>query len=425
MEFRYKLYLFMIMFFVVHGAYARKKQVSQTQPIDVMREKEDLHEIESEAATLYSVDQQQFLAEQQTHHIHAVRVLLDEFSDTVDAELYFDSSESFELADNPSFRHKATSSTHQLVVKMHGEKMYVHGRAVHKNQLYIRAKKSACISYKNRQYEGVFILMLHKSTWLLINVLDLESYVCAVLKTESWPGWPLEVNKAFAITSRTYALAMILRADAMKMPYHLRNTNAHQTYQGVHHVSTYKKAVEKTKGVFLAYDNKPILAMFDSCCGGVIPALIKDFDFSKAPYLARSYPCTYCKKYSIFSWHAEYEKHDFLRTLRKEFSQLSGIKMIRVQTYDDAGLAETIAVIAKKHKEVFPAKKLYSLYHNIKSYCFSITLRDDRIIIDGRGFGHHIGLCQWGAREMIRHGHNYRSILQFYYPGATFKSLIM
>ena len=85
---------------------------------------------------------------------------------------------------------------------------------------------------------------------------------------------PLEVNKAFAIASRSYALVKYLEGAKSKKPYHIKNTNVHQTYNGFHTNPVLIQAVKETSGVILTYDKKPILAMFDCCCGDVIPCLL-------------------------------------------------------------------------------------------------------------------------------------------------------
>ena len=69
-------------------------------------------------------------------------------------------------------------------------------------------------------------------------------------------------------------------------------------------------------------------------------------------------------------------------------------------------------------------KKLYSLVPAVKSFCFFSKKNQKQIMFKGRGYGHHVGLCQWGAREMVRDGWDYRRILQFYYPNTEFKQLV-
>jgi stage II sporulation protein D len=364
-------------------------------------------------------------APHETHiqeHSCTVRILLDERDMDEKGTWDFESAEGFTMSDELVPTRIAPWGKNLLTIGHADGDLYVDGRRCVKKKLHV-IPSNGTIAANGRTYHGSMWIVAHQGSWLLINVINLEDYVYSVLQTESWPGWPLEVNKVFAITSRTYAIAMMLRAHAKKLPYHLRNTNVHQTYEGVHTNTDLWRAVEKTKGLFLGYAKKPILAMFDSCCGGIIPAHIKDFDFSKAPYLAREYACTHCKRCKIFSWEVKYELAHLERIIENEFPHLTKIKKLEVIKWDKAGLADKVSIATRKHKESISGKKLYSLLKEVKSFSFDIQMRDGMVHIKGNGYGHHLGLCQWGAREMVRDGSDYRTILRYYYPGTCFMSL--
>jgi stage II sporulation protein D len=272
-------------------------------------------------------------------------------------------------------------------------------------------------------YDGDFCIMPHKDKILCINQVCLEDYITAVLHTESWPGWPLEVNKVFAIACRSYVAFKLLEARRSGRPFHVKNTNAHQTYRGKHNVSLLKTAVEQTKGIVLGFAGKPALAMFDSCCGGVVPAHIADFDFTKVPYLARIYACTHCKQSSLYAWNVSYDLAMFEALLQQchDSARLSDIHIIKK---DKAGLVMEVGLKGPHKVTTISGKKLYSLLKDIKSFYFNVSKKAGTIIFTGRGFGHHLGLCQWGARQMVRDGWDYKSILRFYYPGTYFMHLI-
>lgn len=273
-------------------------------------------------------------------------------------------------------------------------------------------------------YDGDFIILAHKDNFLCINQLDLEDYICSVLRTESWPGWPLEVNKVFAIACRSYVMFKILETRRSKRPFHVKDTNVHQTYRGKHEVQLLKTAVKQTKGMVLGFEGEPILAMFDSCCGGIIPAHIADFDFDKAPYLARSYACHHCKESSLYSWQVSYDQAFFEAQLQNYYQSNMKLFDIHVTKKDKAGLVSEVKMRGPKTTTIIPGKKLYSLLKEIKSFHFEVGKKAGKIVFTGRGFGHHIGLCQWGARQMVRDGWDYKSILRFYYPGAYLMHLM-
>ena len=278
--------------------------------------------------------------------------------------------------------------------------------------------------FNGTMYDGDFTIMYHKNSFLCVNNVDLEDYISAVLRTESWPGWPLEVNKAFAITCRSYVVFKALEAQRSGRPFDVKNSNAHQTYRGKHDIVLFKKAVAHTRGIVLGFAGKPILAMFDCCCGGVIPAHIANFDFAKVPYLARTYACSYCKQSSLHSWTISYDRQEFEAIVRTHCPGIKHVRDIRVIKKDKAGLALEVRVKGSQDTQIISGKELYSLLKEVKSFYFDVTRKADTIVFLGRGFGHHLGLCQWGARQMVREGWDYKSIVRFYYPGTYFMHLM-
>lgn len=360
-----------------------------------------------------------------------VRVLLDEKQHNTGALWTFTAfDQSSELSHryfkiishNGEQRKKMVSRMKELIITHKHDHFYINGKKIHGTQLMV-ASDVDHISCAHKTYKGLLWLVKHGTQILLINCLAIEDYVYSVLRTEGWPGWPLEVNKVLAIASRTYVVSMMLNAKKAKRIYHVKNTNEHQTYSGVHSSAIIKRAVQETCGVFLSYDNKPIVAMFDACCGGVIPAHIHGIDFDDAPYLARDYACTHCKRCNIYSWQAAYALDEFERLLQKQVPTLKKFRSLTITHHDKAGLVQE-AIVHGSDTAMITGKKLYSLVPAVKSFCFSVKKNQKQIMFKGRGYGHHVGLCQWGAREMVRDGWDYRRILQFYYPNTEFKQLV-
>lgn len=348
-----------------------------------------------------------------------VRVLLDEWKKNQSKQWHFAAKNGFVIADAGNPNKKRCYKKSDLMITAKHNKLYLDGKRSSASAIRI-SPITDHITFNNSDYQGSFLIMRKHNKIMCINCLDLEDYVFSVLRTESWPGWPVEVNKAFAIVSRSYVIAMIMEARKANRAYHVKNTNAHQTYQGVHSCRIIKQAVEQTKGVFLGFDRQPVLAMFDSCCGGVIPAHIADFNFDLAPYLAREYACTHCKRCNIYSWQVSYDHDVFERLMAKQAQKLNRLRDVRVTKKDKAGLVNEVTLRGLKNLIRVPGKKLYSMLKEIKSFCFNIRKKSGQIIFTGRGFGHHLGLCQWGAREMVRDGMDYKQILRFYYPGTHF-----
>jgi len=358
-----------------------------------------------------------------------VRVLLAESADVACSDRWtIATSAGFFLTDLFSSTTTLQCHNNELHVAVKKGFFYLNGKRFLKKQFVVHAREGL-LSFNRNFYKGSFLFVLDVQNRVqIINCVDLEHYIFAVLRSESWPGWPLEVNKVFAVAIRSYVIAKIREVKKSKRLFHIKSTKIHQTYNGhrfeKRNNTVLHKAVDQTRGMFLAYDDKPIVAMFDSCCGGIIPSKVEGVDFKKAPYLARDYPCEHCKRCKIYSWQVAYDIATWTKLLRAACPKLKKIRGITIARRDEAGLIQEITVQDSRTTFSLTGKQLYSLLDAVKSFSFSIHKKGKDILLSGRGYGHHLGLCQWGAREMVRDGWNYNKILKFYYPGVTFVRLV-
>ncbi len=355
-----------------------------------------------------------------------IRVLLDE------KKL---SSVSWSLSSNGGFVLFAPQAKRKTVVK--GTSMKI---TFHNGEFLINEQKfsddhmfilplAGLLTQGSISYDGVFAVTKVRDKAYLVNHLDLEEYLQAVLPYESIPGWPDEVQKAFCITFRSYGIAKILEQRALHAkskwpyPYDIKSTNAHQVYRGHEKSACFKRIVNETRGIVLAHNKKPILAMFDTACGGVIPARKKGVHFDKAPYLERKYPCHYCKEHRFYRWENSYTFDELEQIFKKEFPSFGSLRDIKVGSFDQAGVAQIIRIKGSHRWFKMTASKFKSLVPNIRSLAFDIRRNGSKIVLNGKGFGHHLGLCQWGAYFMVKKGWDYKKVLAFYYPNTTFMKL--
>ncbi len=353
-----------------------------------------------------------------------VRVLLDEEEQNTFESWSFFSKQGFVLMDPTDITTKLHVPEPELNIRIKRDGTILYNNTkLFKDQLYVTPVSGRSL-FNDKEYHGsMWVMVDENKTRMLINCVPIENYVASVLCTESWPGWPLEVNKVFAIASRTYVIAMVQNASIAQRPYHVKNTNAHQTYTGGQVQGVQKEAVDQTKGLFLSYNNAPITAMFDACCGGIITAKMSDVNFDHAPYLARNYPCNYCKDCKIYSWQAEFDLYNLEKRLKKELKQLRRLKDVTIAKKDSAGIVKVVNVMSGNRSLKLNGKRLYSL-PGVKSFCYTIAKSShNTITIKGKGYGHHLGLCQWGAKQMVVEGWDYKSVLNFYYPGTKLMRL--
>lgn len=336
-------------------------------------------------------------------------------------EFYIDSKNGFFISTNSK---KKTFLKKKLNFDIQNGSVFLNKRLLTKGIYRIQTVSNEFL-FNGKLYKGSLIVCVDEEKFFFINAVDLEEYVYAVLRSESWPGWPVEVNKALAIACRSYAMAMIERAESGAL-YHIKSSNIHQQYNlyGDHDNKKIRDAVMQTHGICLTYCKRPVLAMYDSCCGGIIPGLIADeLDFKKAPYLARLYACHYCKKSSLYEWKASCEKSHLIELLKPYDISVKNISHMSIAKRDKAGVVKSVKIKDGKKEIIISGKTVYSALKQIKSFSFSIKYTKHHIEFFGKGYGHPYGLCQWGAYEMVKQGALFDAVLKFYYPGTELKSM--
>lgn len=354
-----------------------------------------------------------------------VRVLLDkqkvsEMSWTIDSS----AAGGFYLSDMGQGRTSHVVAEH-LIFTVKNKKLYVNNKKLATDNIAIKPVEGF-LRANGKVYEGFFVVIKDGDDCYLINSVDLEAYVYSVLRWEGWPGWPEEVNKVFAIVFRTYAVHKVLEhrervKSGKKVFYDLKCTNAHQTYNGLHEYEHLRSIIEITRGVVIAYNKNPIIAMYDACCGGIIPAHVKGFDHSKTPYLARNYACTHCRECKLYNWKAAYSIADVEQLLHQEYPHKKGrIQDIKIANTDKAGVVKQVKIKKGQQWLSLTGKEVYHFFKKVKSQCFTVSKKAHEIVFEGRGYGHLRGMCQWGTRQMVKQGSTYKEVLRFYYPGTSF-----
>lgn len=268
----------------------------------------------------------------------------------------------------------------------------------------------------------------------IVNVLPIETYVLGIVDAELGSlAFNPESLKAQIVASRSYVLAS--RGRHRKESYDFCDRPHCQAFGGTSSIrSDFKAAMEISRGQYLAYKGKPIPAFFHDNCGG-LTAFIQDiWPCSASPYLQSvsdgNGAQAFCRNAPRAEWsfHATHEKlrDCFLRAgwITPPYA-LDTLRVIRVNTSSRAH-----EVLVQSHQPRWiPAKQFRRVINRhfrgeaLKSTFFTITKTKDGYDFNGRGWGHGVGLCQWGAIEMAREGYDYKQILEHYYPKTTLQRL--
>lgn len=287
------------------------------------------------------------------------------------------------------------------------------------------------IFFGEQVYDGAFMLSLSKGSLFIVNRLDLEEYLSSVLRWEGWPTWHSEANKAFAVVCRTYAVHKIFETRQKKKSeesvrlFDIKASNAHQTYRGRHKQKHWQSVVDQTRGMVLVHDGKPIAAMYDMSCGGVVPSDLSGVDFARYPYFKRTYACNFCQKWSYGQWQKELTVSEF--ESRTGFRIYAGGKKDQtfVGSWDKAGVLQELSVKTRRGMQKLSGKKFYSLFKKeAKSLRCTVKKEKNKIVLQGTGYGHLLGYCQWGAAFMAKElGMKAQELLQFFFPGTQLARL--
>lgn len=247
-----------------------------------------------------------------------------------------------------------------------------------------------------------------------VNRLPLEEYLVATVGSEMPKAFPPEALKAQAVVSRTYAMSRRMRREGEVVQ--LASSTLDQVYNGLSHESPETRAaVTATKGQVLVFAHEPVEAFFFSSCGGRTrdSRLVFNID---APYL-RGVACGHCDDAGTAIWK---KRLSFAELGAKLGRKITGAKT-QGETVDGRPVEVVFTPNGPKYApEVLRSKLGYTV---IKSPQLSVTCDAGGCTFTGRGAGHGVGMCQWGARGLASKGASYLQIVETYFPGAALKTL--
>lgn len=261
----------------------------------------------------------------------------------------------------------------------------------------------------DRWYRGKVHLVNDQGNLIVVNHVDLEEYLYSVVGAEAIPSWPLEALKAQAVAARTYALHK--RASGGRY-YDLDPTISSQVYKGLDsEFTTTHAAVKATLGQVMTYNGKVILAAFHSSSGGHTEN-VEDIWMQSLPYLRGV--VDYDQSAPVFQWNKTVTPGQLQRIV----GGVGSIRQLIPQKKTPQGRIITMKVVGDRGSKIVSGSTLRSSL-DLRSTLFTAAPKNGAIEIQGRGFGHGVGLSQWGAYGLASQGAEYRQILAHYYQNST------
>ncbi|HPO95281.1 MAG TPA: SpoIID/LytB domain-containing protein [Elusimicrobiales bacterium] len=273
-----------------------------------------------------------------------------------------------------------------------------------------------------KKYRGKFKIKNSEGKIQIIEFVDIERYLWGVLGPEMGTSWPMEALKAQAVASRTYTLASLNRnAD-----YDMTNSTKHQVYTGFENISPQIiSAVNETRGEVLTYKDNIFYAYYHANSGGQTTTPSGVWNGDIIPPL-KGVKDPYYKNSKHAGWSIYVSNSDILNFISSSGHSALKIKDMKIYSKDRSGRAVKLLFKTDKGNIKLEAKDFRNHVGNFdmkSTLITNIIKMKNGFKITGKGWGHGVGLCQDGAREMADRGADYKKILNFYYPGSKIKDI--
>ncbi len=298
-----------------------------------------------------------------------------------------------------------------------GEYFFVqrHIRIISENSFTITSKGIA-----KRYRGGVDVISGPLKKIYLINDVEIETYIRGVLYHEVTDRWPIEAIKAQAVAARTYAYFQ--RSQNKNNEFDLTNDIYSQVYGG-RSAERYRTniAVKKTEGEVLYFEGKILPAYFHANCGGQTENVKELWEDQKNLTPLWGVVCPYCKDGPAYSWKRNFRLQDFQEKLVKAGYSVGVIQEISIVDKNESGRNEWLLIKSRDGRQLkMEGKKFREIIgpNVIRSNNYDIVMKGYYCDLIGKGWGHGVGMCQWGAYAMSVQRFTYQQILSFYYPGS-------
>jgi stage II sporulation protein D len=299
------------------------------------------------------------------------------------------------------------------------------------------------VQWGGKRYRGELLITATDSGLLVVNRLPMDDYLRGVV--------PLEIgNRTSAEMAAVQAQAVAARTYAYKhlngpRPFDMYATVQDQVYGGVDAEKPLPDtAIETTRDIVVLYNGQPITTPYHSTCGGTTAGVSEVwYDQPDQPYLrpvSDKIPGTnsyYCDPSPRFSWTQTYDAASLRAVMEKYLAtytnapkaNLGRVTDVREQGRTASGRVAALTVRTESGSYTLRGNDIRFVLRDPKGAILNSTLFSlsavtsggevSSLTLNGRGYGHGIGMCQWGAIGRARAGQNYRTILETYYPGTT------
>ncbi|MGC9455436.1 MAG: SpoIID/LytB domain-containing protein [Phycisphaerae bacterium] len=364
--------------------------------------------------------------------VPTIRVLLP-----VDAPVELSTTRGYRMEADGRLVSRSNARLGETTVRRREGKWFFNSFDVPGDRVVLQSDLGGFIRVNGVLYRGSLHLLAREDDGIrVVNHVDLESYLAGVLPRELYPHWHLETYRAQAVAARTYALYH-MSTRGKGRDYDIGSTQGWQVYGGFSAENERAwEAVRSTHGTVLAHgpegEERIFQAHYSAACGGRVNPVEVLYDPPGETPMVGGQECTDCSDCPRYRWDpvriSKKEMHAALVGTYSSAAQLRGIEKVRVLSSTEWGrplyleLADSEGASIRLRAEDLRVALLRSGSPAARGlYSMNCRIRDlgEKIeFFDGRGFGHGVGLCQWGSEGKAADGWSAEEILKFYYRGA-------
>jgi stage II sporulation protein D len=305
-----------------------------------------------------------------------------------------------------------TAAGQSLVVEAQGGRVKAGDRS--SSAFWVEPSSGGYVFIGDRWYRGRVLVIPGGNGLTAINYVDLEHYLYSVVGSEMPTSWPIEALKAQSVAARSYVLYH--RQRSRNPNFDVGSTTAWQVYGGLEQeAASTQTAVEGTRGQVLTYNGQVIEAVFHSASGGHTEN-VEDIWSQPIPYLRAVQD--FDAGSPVYQWGVNFSLREFGQRIPGIGNLVAAVpvrttprgRIVEMRLEGDAG------------SRVVSGNDLRRAL-NLRSTLFSVAIAGTQVQISGRGFGHGVGLSQWGAHNLAQQGYTYQQILGHYYQGVQLSQI--
>ena len=297
---------------------------------------------------------------------------------------------------------------------------------------------------EGQSYRGTIEITATSSGLRVVNILSVDDYICGVLPNEIYPSWGEEALKAAAVVARSFTVEKIYSSNHRNDGFDICTTTHCQVYRGMGtEKETTNRAVSDTAGEVIKYGNTVVSAVYSSNSGGYTEGS-ENVWYSSAPYYV-SKPDPYTEPNV---WTVTYTSEEIENKLNRIGKTIGKVRNVRIDETAASGRVTKLTIEGSDGiytltkdgiRSFFELKStLFTVSSNgdvVKSFIAAIIEMENSVengafkipqlagsadvfTFNGKGYGHGVGMSQWGCKNMADMGFNYRDIIAFYFEGT-------